>query len=127
MSLTPVEFLSHQLSPELVAVLQELQVTQLERFQQVLPRSLIAEFQSIMREQARTNTRPEPDTHLFVEEALALRHRRLERESQELYFLQQDINDITEQHHRDLMKAISRARKLIALALQEMRSFSRDT
>jgi DNA primase len=117
--LDSVEFLYHQLSPELVAVLEELHFEPQER--------LKTDLSSILRDQARRNTLPQIDTNLFVEDALELRIRRLERESHELYFLQQNINDITGQHYQDTLKACFRARQLIALALRQMRSFSRDT
>jgi hypothetical protein len=95
--------------------------------QKVLPRSLLAELPSIMREQSRINTLPELTINLFVEEALALRQRRLERESHELYFLQQDMNDISGQTYRDVLKTYVRARQLVSLALRAMRSIYRET
>jgi hypothetical protein len=89
------------------------------------------ELQSIFRDQARRNSRPEPDTALFVVEALNLRHCRLERDCQELYFLQEDARNIgdsvAEQHHHANIDLNRRAQGLVALALQQMRSFARDS
>ena len=128
----PLAYLYSQLPPELVSVVEELQVTPLESFQRRLSRSLMTELQSIQREQARINTLPKPDTNLFVEEALALRHSRLERELQEVFFLQQDAqenaqgDDLTDGLYQAKVTANAQARKLLAKTLQDMRSLSRD-
>jgi DNA primase len=124
--LEAIDYVCQNLSPELLAVLQALRVTPLEHFQQILPRWLTTEFPSILRDQARHNTLPEPSTNLFIEEALALRLRRLERESHELYFLQQDANDSTGQRYQDTVDTCRHARQLIALALRELRSLYRE-
>jgi DNA primase len=125
--LDAIDYLYSHLSPELVAALQDLRVTPEEIFQHALPRSLKTEFQSILRDQARINTLPEPDLNLFVEEALGLRLRRLERALNELYFLQQEANDLTDQYYRNTVDVYTRARQLTALALREMRSLYRET
>ncbi len=76
---------------------------------------------------------PEPgDSNLAVEEVLMLRLRRLERERHELYFLQQDAQatpdgSLTDQTHQASIDLNRRAQGLIALALQQMRSFARDS
>jgi DNA primase len=125
--LDPIDYLYAHLSPELIAVLQDLRVTPEEIFQHALPRSLKTEFLSILRDQARINTRPAPDLNLCVEEALVLRLHRLERGLNELYFLQQEATDLTDQHYRNTVDVYTRARQLIALALKEMKSLYRET
>jgi DNA primase len=121
-----LDYLDHHISSELAAVVQELRVAPLDAIQQILPRSLRAELSSIVREQTRINTLPEPSTSLFVQEALELRLRRLERAWQELYFLQQDADDFTGQRYQDILNAHRHARQLIVLALRDMRSLARD-
>ncbi len=65
----------------------------------------------------------------FVAEALVLRQHRIERESDEVYFLQQDAQfEEDDALIRDLamtLRGYLSARKLIALALRDIRSFSR--
>jgi len=125
-------YLTSALPPELVAVVEELRRPTLESFQRRLSGLLMTELKSIQREQARINTLPEPDTSLFVEEALVLRHNRLARELQELYFLQEDVqenaqgDDLTERLYQAKVKAYTRARQLIAKALHQMRDLSRE-
>jgi DNA primase len=125
--LDAIDYLYAHLSPELVAALQDLRVTPEEIFQHGLPRSLKTDYLSILRDQARINTRPEPDLNLCVEEALVLRLHRLERSLNELYFLQQEATDLTDQHYRNTVDVYTRARQLIALALKEMKSLYRET
>jgi len=125
-------YLSRQLSPDLVVVVEELRRPTLESFQRRLSGPLMTELKSIQREQARINTLPEPDTSLFVEEALVLRHSRLERELQELYFLQEDAqesaqgDDLTDRLYQAKVKAYTRARQLLAKALHQIRDLSRE-
>lgn len=124
------EYLYRHLSPELGIVLQALQVPPQEMIQKGLPRSLMAELPSIVREQSRVNTLPEANTDLFVKEALELRLRRLERELDELYFYQMDMQDksnINGDYHQDEQKAHIVARQLVVLALRSMRSIYRET
>jgi len=126
----PLDYLYRRLPEELVTLVEQLRVTPLESFRQVLPRALTTEFLSIRQHQDRINQRPEPDTTLFIQEALWLRHSRLERELNELYFLQQD----TQTQNGELMEApykrepgvYARARQVIAMTLQQMRSLSRE-
>jgi DNA primase len=121
----PLEYLYANLPPELAdAVAQLASASPLETFEQGLTSMLATELQSILREQARINAQPEPDTGLFVQQVLALRHSRLERESREYYFLQQD--DSTDQDYLATIRANTRARQVIAKALQRMRSLARD-
>jgi DNA primase len=123
----PLEYV-RDLPPELATVVEQLPT--LERFQQVLPRALETEFLSIRQHQDRVNLRPEPDTTLFIQEALSLRHSRLERELSELYFLQQDTQthngELMEAPYEDELRVYARARQLIAKTLQQMRSLSRE-
>jgi DNA primase len=127
--LDPREYVFRHLPPELATIVEQLPT--LERFQQVLPRALETEFLSIRQHQDRINQRPEPDTTLFVQEALSLRHSRLERESNELYFLQQDSQTHNggwaETPYEDELRIYARARQLIAKTLQQMKSLSRET
>ena len=76
-------------------VVDELRVTSLEEFEQALPRALATELRSIMRDQARLNALPEPDTRAWLQEVLALRQRLLERQRNELYFIQQDAQALS--------------------------------
>jgi len=126
----PLEYLYRNLPPELMQTVEQLQVTPLETFRQALSGPLAAELQSILRDQARINALPEPNTELFVQEALMLRHTRLERESHEYYFLQQESqaldSSLTDDYYHSTMEANRRARQLIALALQQMKSLARD-
>ncbi len=68
----------------------------------------------------------------FEIEALVLRRSRIERELQELYFLQQDTQDrqfeentLTDYDYQERLRAYSRARRLITLTLRDLRGFSR--
>jgi len=128
--LEPLEYVYRHLPPELATVVEQVRVTPLEKFQQVLPRALVTELQSIRQHQDRVNLQPEPDTPLFIQEALTLRLSLLEREWNELYFLQQDIQsqsgDLTGALYQDTLRANIRARQLIAKTLQQMRSLSRE-
>jgi DNA primase len=125
--LDAIDYLYAHLSPELVVTLQDLRVTPEEIFQHALPKSLKTDFLSILRDQARINTRPEPDLNLCVEEALVLRLHRLERSLNELYFLQQEATDLTDQHYRNTVNVCRHARQLIALTLKEMKSLYRES
>jgi len=125
--LEPLDYLYQQLSPELAEVVDRLRVEPLAEFQQALSKALVTELQSIVRDQARINTLPEPNTSLFIQDTLALRHSRLERESQDLYFWQQEAQDgPTDQHYQARVEANRRSRQLIAKTLQQMRSFARS-
>jgi hypothetical protein len=123
----PIEFLHRALPPELGSIVDDLRDASLKRLRNGVPRSLTTDFESIRRDQTRINALPEPDTALFVQETLTLRQSRIDRELRELYFLQQDINDWTGQRYQDALRAHTRARQLLALALREMRSLARDT
>ncbi|MBI5959248.1 MAG: DNA primase [Chloroflexi bacterium] len=127
--LEPVDYFNQHLSPELseaVALLPEPGPVQLRG---VLPKALTAELLSVMRDQERLNTLPEPTTPLFVEEALALRYRRLERESNEVFFLQQDAQLLEgglPGQYATQIEANRRARELIQTTLRQMRTIARD-
>jgi DNA primase len=120
----PVEYFYAHLSPELRAVVDELRVTPLEEFEQALPRVLRGEYRSIRREQARLNAQPEADTRVWLQEVLALRQRFLERQRNELYFLQQDSQalsgDLTGAGYDDALQANNRAIQIIARALRQV-------
>jgi DNA primase len=126
----PLDFLYDHLPPELVEVVEQLQIAPLDSFRQALSGALATELQSILREQTRINAVPEPDTALFVQEALELRRSRLERERRELYFLQMDAqslnNDLTAQDYGATVQTTKQARELIEKALNQMKSFARD-
>jgi hypothetical protein len=126
----PLEYLYQQLSPELIEVVDRLRVEPLAEFQQALSKALVTELQSIVRDQARINTLPELNTTLFIQDTLALRHSRLERESQNLYFWQQEAQTSedgpTDQHYQAQVEANRRSRQLIAKSLQQMRGFARN-
>ncbi len=129
--LEPLEYLQHTLPPDLAAEMEALCIAPLDTFEQVLPRTLVVELQSIIRDQTRVNSLPELNTAHLVEEVLRLRISSLERERNELYFLQQDAqaqqDDLTDQHYQATVSANTRAERLITKALGQMRSFSRDT
>jgi len=120
----PIEYFYAHLSPELRAVVDELRVTPLEEFEQALPRALATELRSIMRDQARMNALPEPDTRAWLQEVLALRQRLLERQRNELYFIQQDAQalsgDLTGAGYHEALQANNRAMQVIARALHEV-------
>ncbi len=120
----PVEYFYTHLSPELRAVVDELRVTPLEEFEQALPAALATELRSIRREQARLNAQPEADTRVWLQEVLALRQRFLERQRNELYFLQQDSQalsgDLTGAGYDDALQANNRAIQIIARALRQV-------
>ncbi len=87
------------------------------------------ELQSILREKARINALPAPDETLFVQEALALRHSRLEREHRELFFLQEEAkrerNPLASEF--DAASAIHyQALSRVTRALQQIKSLFRD-
>jgi DNA primase len=125
--LDPVDYLFQVLPPELNMIVGELKAPRLEGFRQTLQGALGTELQSIQRDQARTSTLPEPDTTLFVREALELRYCRLKRESRELYFMQQDAeaNGLTDQTYGAAMEANRRARLLIEHSTAKVKSFFR--
>lgn len=120
----PIEYFYAHLSPELRAVVDDLRVTSLEEFEQALPRALATELRSIMREQARLNALPEPDTRVWLQEVLALRQRLLERQRNELYFIQQDAQalsgDLTGAGYHEALQANNRAMQIIARTLREV-------
>mgnify|MGYP000639838191 FL=1 len=124
----PVDYFYAHLSPELRQVVEELRVTPEEELEQALPRPLRAELRSIRREQARLNAQPEADTRVWLQEVLALRQRFLEREWNELYFLQQDAQllsgDLTGAGYHEALRANIRARLIIARALSRVKTQS---
>lgn len=129
--LEPLEYLQRTLPAELVEEVERLRVAPLDEFQHVLPRALATELQSIIRDQTRVNSLPESDTPHLIEEVLRLRISFLERERNELYFLQQDAqaqpDDLTDRHYQATVSANTRAERLIAQALVQMKSFARET
>ncbi|MBN1565714.1 MAG: DNA primase [Anaerolineae bacterium] len=66
----------------------------------------------------------------FEIESLILRQSRIERELQELYFLQQDSqfeeNELTDYHYQERLRDYSRARRLITLTLRDIRGYARN-
>jgi DNA primase len=118
-----IAYLREHLLPELMEVVEDLQISTLEMFERGLSGALATELKSIIRAQARIRAVPEPDTSSFIQEALCLRHSRLERESRELFFLQQDA-DMTDQHHHAQINANVRARQLITKSLQRLKALS---
>jgi DNA primase len=64
----------------------------------------------------------------FEIESLVLRQSLIERELQELYFLQQDSqfeeNTLTDYDYQERLRAYSRARRLITLTIRDLRGFS---
>ncbi len=121
----PLEFVEQNLAPELQLVARQLHVTPLEEFEQLLPPLAATELRSIVREQVRMNAFPEPDMRIFLREVLALRLGYLEREWNELYFLQQDAQmlsgDLTGAGYQEALRTNMRARQIIAKALGEIR------
>ena len=119
----PIDYFYAHLSPEMRAVVDELRVTSLEEFEQALPRALATELRSIMRDQARLNALPEPDTRAWLQAVLALRQRLLERQRNELYFIQQDAQalsgDLTGAGYHEALQANNRAMQIIARTLRE--------
>ncbi len=124
----PVDYFYAHLSPELRQVVEELRVAPEEELEQALPRPLRAELRSIRREQARLNALPEADTRVWLQEVLALRQRFLEREWNELYFLQQDAQllsgDLTGAGYHEALRANIRARQIITRALSRVKAQS---
>jgi len=126
-----LEYLAERLSPELLQIVDQLREPLLAEFQRKLaPPLQEAEFSSVVRDQVRVNALPEPDTDLFVQESLSLRLSALEREWSELYFVQQDAQaangDLTGADYQDTVRANTRARGLISIALRQMRNLARD-
>ncbi len=122
-------YLARVLPGELVEVVGQLYLSPLDRINQGLPPSLAIELQSILREKARINALPAPDETLFVQEALALRHSRLEREHRELFFLQEEAkrerNPLASEF--DAASAIHyQALSRVTRALQQIKSLFRD-
>ncbi len=121
----PLDYLLEHLPPALAAEVTELSISPLESFQRRLPPTLESELASVVREQERVNSLPEPDARLFTQEALALRLTTLERRLQELYFLQQEAqerrNGHDAEHYAAQINATTLARKRIARALRELR------
>lgn len=124
----PVDYFYAHLSPELRAVVEELQVAPEEELEQALPRPLRAELRSIRREQARLNALPAADMRVWLQEVLALRQRFLEREWNELYFLQQDAQllsgDLIGAGYHEALRANIRARQILARALSRVKTQS---
>jgi len=120
----PIEYFYAHLSPELRAVVDELRVTPEEELDQALPGALRTELRSIRREQARLNALPEPNTRVWLQEVLALRQRLLERQRNELYFIQQDAQvlsgDLTGAGYHEALQANNRAMQIIAKTLREV-------
>jgi len=120
----PIEYFYAHLSPELRAVVDELRVTPEEELDQALPGALRTELSSIRREQARLNALPEPNTRVWLQEVLALRQRLLERQRNELYFIQQDAQvlsgDLTGAGYHEALQANNRAMQIIAKTLREV-------
>ncbi len=125
----PLEYLMRVLPPELWEVVEQLQVAPLDTFSRLLPRPLVTELQSILREKARINALPVPDEGLFIQEALTLRLSRLERELRELYFLQEEAEREGGASGGEFAAAIGvhvRARGVLTRALRQLRSLLRD-
>jgi DNA primase len=124
----PLDYFYAHLSPELRAVVEELRVAPEEELEQALPRPLRAELRSIRREQARLNALPAADTRVWLQEVLALRQRFLEREWNELYFLQQDAQllsgDLIGAGYHEALRANIRARQILARALSRVKTQS---
>lgn len=124
-----IEYLRDRLPGELVAVAWQLMrdVTD-ESIEHSLSKPLMTEYQSIRRDQARRNMVPELSTWLFIQEALTLRQSRLKRESGELQFVQEDAQTLDDRLMYEMaMRNNTRARQLITKALQQMKSFARET
>jgi hypothetical protein len=123
-----LEYLQAQLAPELVPEIIELQMNHWDRFLQKSGKMWGTEGQSIIREQMRRNAKPELTTGLFIQEVLTLRYNRLEHEFHELYFLQEDARSAgdqpTEHDYEAECRTILRAQGLIAVALQQLKSFA---
>ncbi len=130
MDVDPLDYLYRWLPPELSETVDRLRVSPLEQFGQGLSRLLATEMDSILRAQARVNTLPELTTPVFVREALQLRQSRLERESSELYFLQQDARSQGDAEADAFYQAQfdihSRTRGLLARTLRDMRTLTRS-
>ncbi len=128
--LAPLDYLYQWLPPELVETVDRLRVSPLDQFGQVLSRLLVTELASIVRAQERVNTLPALNTPVFVREALLLRQSRLERESSELYFLQQDARSQgdheAEAFYQAQIDIHSRTRGLLARTLRAMRAATRS-
>ncbi len=126
----PLDYLHHHLPPELISIVNELKESPMDRLAQDLPAPLRIELQSVLREQARLSMTPELGTDLLIHEALTLRHSRIERELNELYFLQEDVlaqrDDLTEWDYQATVEANRRARERIAKALHQMKHFARN-
>jgi len=122
-------YLAHVLPAELIEVVGQLYLSPLDRINEELPPSLAIELQSILREKARINALPAPDETLFVQEALALRHSRLEREHRELFFLQEEAKRESSPlvSEFDAASAIHyQALSRVTRALQQIRGLFRD-
>ena len=127
----PAEYMEQHLAPELRAAVEQLHITPLEEFERALPRTMATELRSIVREQERTNTLPAVNSRVFFREVLALRLAYLEREWNELYFLQQDAQmlsgDLTGAGYQEALRANMRARQIIARAMNDIRGISRSS
>jgi len=126
----PLTYLRRRLPTELVAIVDELIDSPLERLEQGLTGPLRTELRSFLHEQARLSMGPDVSSPLFVRTALMVRHSRIERELRELFYLQEDaasLNDnLTEWNYQATVEANRRARERIAKALHKMRHYVRD-
>ncbi|HML24080.1 MAG TPA: DNA primase [Aggregatilinea sp.] len=126
----PLDYLYRHLPPELIPVVNELEASPLDRLEQGLSGSLRTELQSVLREQARLSMTPDLNADHLIQEALTLRHSRIERELNELYFLQEDAlaqgDNLTEWDYQATVEANRRARERIAKALHQMKHFARN-
>lgn len=122
----PLTYLYQVLPDELVVLVDELLTHSLDELEQALPPALATELKSVLREQDRVQSRREPDTGMLVQDALMLRHTRLERELRELYFLQQEATDEAEvAHFQATIDQHRYARQLIMLTIKRMWGLSR--
>jgi len=108
---------------------EELRQSELERLEKQLPGMLAVDLKSHIKERARINALPEITEELFIQEALALRLSRLEREHRELFFLQaeaeRDGNPMASQFVA-ASATHAQALSILTRALQQMRSLLRD-
>ena len=122
-------YLYRTLPSELLALVEELRQSELERLEKQLPGMLAVDLKSHIKERARINALPEITEELFIQEALALRLSRLEREHRELFFLQaeaeRDGNPMASQFVA-ASATHAQALSILTRALQQMRSLLRD-
>lgn len=102
----PLEYVRASLGEPLCRQVDELRATPpLDAFQAALPGPLRAELPSVLKQQQREG-RPlaGPETDL-VEKVLYLRRERLRRANEELYFLLQEVHDLTENAYQATLHA----------------------